>query len=117
MKPQKYSFKDAHLIDLETKKIYKYPTPTKTLDIARMVVKGRHPKNNNTFIIEHKCQFVIYVMKGKGIIYAGNEKFSVGVGDVVFVRTENKFAVEGKLEYITVDSPAFYPEQSEEIQI
>jgi mannose-6-phosphate isomerase-like protein (cupin superfamily) len=48
--------------------------------------------------------------------HKNEEKFKVGVGDVVFVPTENKFAVEGKMEYITVDNPAFFMEQSEEIK-
>lgn len=116
MKPKKYSPSETNKIDLGTKTIYKYPTPTKSLDIARMVVDGRHPKDKDTFIIEHECQFVIYVVKGSGVIYAGDEKFEVGVGDVVFVPTENKFAAEGKMEYITVDNPAFFIEQSEEIK-
>lgn len=115
MKPKKYTFKQVNKIDLGTKVIYKYPTPTKAMDIAKMVVKGRHPKETNKFILEHECQFVIYVTKGKGTIYAGNETFNVNVGDVVFVPTENKFAAEGDMEYITVDVPAFYLEQSEEI--
>ena len=116
MKARKYSPSETKKIDLGTKIIYKYPTPTRSLDIARMIVDGRHPKDKNTFIIEHKCQFVIYVTKGKGTIFAGEERFEVGVGDVVFVPTENKFAVEGKMEYITIDNPAFFPEQSEEIR-
>jgi len=115
MKPKKFTFKDARKVDLGTKVIYKYPTPTKVMDIAKMVVKGRHPKEKNKFILEHDCQFVSYVTKGKGKIYAGEEIFNVKVGDVVFVPTENKFAAEGNMEYITVDVPAFYLEQSEEI--
>lgn len=114
MKPIKYTLKQTNKIDLGTKAIYKYPTPTKLFDIAKMVVNGRHPKENGKFILEHDCNFVIYVTKGKGVIYAGNEKFSVESEDVVFVPTENKFAVDGHLEYITIDVPAFYLEQSEE---
>jgi mannose-6-phosphate isomerase-like protein (cupin superfamily) len=87
------------------------------MDIGYMVVKGRHPKDKNTFIIEHKCCFVIYVTKGKGKIYAGNEAFDVKAGDVVFVPTNNKFAAEGHFEYITVDNPAFFIKQSEEIKV
>lgn len=115
MKPVKYSPSDTTAIDLGTKKIYKYPTPTKSMDIARMVVKGRNPVDNDTYIIEHECQFFIYVIKGSGTIYAGEEVFSVKVGDVVFVPTDNKFASEGDMEYITVDNPAFFMEQSEEV--
>ena len=117
MKPVKYTFSDTNKIDLGTKVIFKYPTPTKNMDIARMVVKGRHPQSKNKFILEHDCNFVIYVIKGKGKIYAGDKIFDVKVNDVVFVPKENKFAAEGNMEYITVDSPAFYMEQSEEIEV
>jgi len=117
MKAVKYSASEVKKIDLGTKVIFKYPTPTKEMDIARMVVKGRHPENKNSFLLEHVCNFVIYVIKGKGKIYAGEEMFGVEVGDVVFVPKENKFAAEGEMEYITVDSPAFFPEQSEEIEV
>jgi mannose-6-phosphate isomerase-like protein (cupin superfamily) len=116
MKPTKYSSIDTNKIDLGTKSIFKYPTPTKNMDIARMVVKGRHPQGKSKFILEHDCNFVIYIINGKGKICAGEEVFDVEVGDVVFVPKENKFAAEGDMEYITVDTPAFYMEQSEEIE-
>lgn len=116
MKPVKYSASDTDKIDLGTKIIYKYPTPTKLMDIARMVVKGRHPEEENKFILEHDCNFAIYVTEGSGKINAGDEIFDVKVGDVIFVPAENKFAAEGSMEYITIDVPAFYPEQSEEVK-
>ena len=100
-----------------SKIIYKYPTPTKNLDIGYMIVKGRHPKNPNTFIIEHECSFLIYIIKGKGTVYTGEQKFLIKEKDVVFVPANTKFAVEGNVEYVTVDSPAFHPEQSEEINV
>lgn len=117
MKPAKYHSSDTTKIDLGTKTIFKYPTPTKSMDIAHMVVNGRNPVEKDTFLIEHECQFVIYVIKGSGKVYAGDEVFEVGVGDVVFVPTDNKFAVEGNMEYITVDNPAFFPEQAEEVKV
>lgn len=107
MKPQKYSSNDTNKIDLETKIIYKYPTPTKDFDIAYMVVKGRHPEDKNTFIVESACQFFMYIVKGEGTVYAGNETFQVKEKDVVFIPTNTKFAVEGNFEYVTVDKPLF----------
>jgi mannose-6-phosphate isomerase-like protein (cupin superfamily) len=115
MKPVKYSKSDANRIDLGTKVIYKYPAPDKLMDIGIMFVNGRHPEGENTFILEHDCNFVMYITKGNGIIYAGDESFEVVSGDVVYIPKENRFAVEGQFEYITVDTPAFYPEQSETI--
>ena len=114
MKPQKFTFKDTKKVNLKTKVIYKYPSLSKSLELSRMVVNGRHPENKKEYTIEHDCQFIVYITKGGGKIYAGGEVFEVKVGDTVYVPTENKFAVEGKgLEYITVDSPAWYPEQAE----
>ena len=117
MKPAKLAFKETNLIDLGTKKIYQYPFKAKLISVAKMSVKGRNPQGRNNFFLEHKCNFIIYIIKGTGKIYAGKETFKVGVGDCVYVPLENKFAVEGKLEYVTVDTPAFFPEQSEEIKV
>jgi len=101
MKSQKFTFKDAKKVDLGTKIIYKYPSLSKSSELNCMVVNGRHPEDKNEYIIERDCQFIIYVTKGNGKIYAGKEIFNVEVGDAVYVPTENKFAVEGNdLEYI-----------------
>ncbi len=115
MKPKKYTFKQAAVISFGTKIIYKYPTSTKKMDLGVMVVNGRHPQGKNIFLYERECDFVIYVLRGSGKIFAGSEIFEVSKKDVVFVPRKNKFAVEGKLEYVTVNCPAFFPEQSKEI--
>lgn len=115
MKPQKLTKKQVNKIDLGSKVIHEYPLKTRLMSVAYMVVKGRHPKGKKRFLIEHDCAFVIFLTKGKGRVYAGEEVFDVKVGDVVFVPTENNFAVEGDMEYVTFDAPAFFPEQSEEI--
>lgn len=117
MKPCKYSKSDVALVDLGNKRIYKYPTPTKKFDISRMVVKGRHPEDLNKYIIDKACDFVIYVIKGKGKIYAGDAVFNVVVDDVVFVPCGNKYATVGNMVYVTVDVPAFYIEQYEEVTL
>ncbi len=59
----------------------------------------------------------MYIIKGKGVVYAGDEIFNVHVDDVMIVPIDNEFAVEGNMEYITFDLPAYYPEQSEEVTI
>ena len=115
MKPVKYTRTDAKTINQGTKVIYKYPTPTKDMDIGKMVIKGRHPEEDDTYIIERESSFIIYVFKGTGEIYAGDETYMVGPKDVVFVPKGNKFAVRGKMEYITFNTPAFNPTKAETI--
>jgi len=115
MKPIKYTRADAKVIDLKTKVIYKYPTPTRLFDIGKMVVHGRSPEGAGSFTFETDCDFVMYVTKGSGKVFAGEDVFDVIVDDVVIVPKGNKFAIEGDLEYITVDVPAFYAEQLTEV--
>jgi mannose-6-phosphate isomerase class I len=115
--PVKYSADQANVIDLDTKIIYKYPTPTKQFDVSRMVIKGRSPKDADTFIYERECSFAIYIIRGTGLVLAGGQTFSVQPNDVVFIPAKNKFAMDGDFEYITFDTPAFFPEQAEEIKV
>jgi len=112
MKPQKYSAKDITRVDLGSKVIHKYPTPTKRYDIARMVVKGRFPKDNQ-YTYNSVCDFFIFVLEGTGKVYAGDEIFEVKPQDIVFVPKKNKYAVDGYFSYVTIDVPAFYDDQAQ----
>lgn len=117
MKPTKYTIGDTNKIDLVTKVIQKYPSPTKDFDIGKMVVSGRHPQKANTFALESACSFAMYILNGSGKVYADESVFDVAAEDVVFIPSNCKFAVEGQLEYLTVDVPAYYPEQSSEVTV
>ena len=114
MKPLKVTEKEATLTDLGTKKILAYPLPTKLMSVAHMTISGRHPEKR--FLLEGDCAFYLYVTTGDGKIYAGEEVFEVTVGDVMYVPINTKFACEGNMEYVTFDSPGFYPEQSQEVE-
>lgn len=115
MNPVKISEKEAKKIELGTKVIYKYILPTKLFDIAKMVVKGRHPQDPKKVIFEKDCSFAIYLINGHGKYVINNKEFEVSEGDVVYVPSGSKFSCEGNFEYITVDVPAYYPEQSKEV--
>lgn len=116
MKAVKISAKEANKIGLGTKTIYKYILPTKLFDIAKMVVKGRHPENPKKVILERDCSFAMYVIKGRGKYFVNGKSMNVAEGDVLYVPASSTFACEGDFEYVTVDVPAYYPEQSEEIE-
>lgn len=116
MKAFKLSKSESKKIELGTKTIYKYELPTKLFDLAKMEVKGRHPANPDKVILEKDCNFAMYVTKGDGKYLVNGEEIKVAEGDCVFVPSGSTFACEGNFEYITVDVPAYYPEQSEEIE-
>ena len=104
---------DAKVVDLGTKKILKYTSPDSRLELNRMTIDGRHPNDPNHYIYEVGVDFMVYGIKGKGIIYVDAERYEIGAEDAVYVPRNSKFAAEGQdFEYLTVESPAWYPEQA-----
>lgn len=114
MKPIKYTAADTRRIDLGSKQILKYPSQTTDFDIGHMSVNGRFPAGDQ-FEKNKICDFVIYVLEGSGKVYAGEDIFEVEPADVVFVPKQNKYAMEGKFKYLTIDFPAYDPDQSERV--
>jgi len=107
----------AKIVDQGTKVIRKYTASDKQLEINNMVLKGRTPTEENTFLCETKIHFMVFVIKGSGKMYCGDDAFDVEEGDCVDVPAGTKFAAEGDLEYITAEHPAWYKEQATIVDI
>lgn len=107
----------AKIVDQGAKVIRKYTAPDKSLEINHMILNGRTPEKEETFLCETNVHFMAFVIKGNGKIYVGDEVFEVSEGDCVDVPAGTKFAAEGRdFEYITAETPAWYPEQSKIIE-
>ncbi len=78
-----------------------------------MILNGRTPEKGGTFLCETEIHFMVFVIKGNGKIYVNDEIYKVSEGDCVDVPPKTRFAAEGYgFEYITAESPAWYPEQA-----
>ncbi len=106
----------AKIVDLGTKIIRKYTASDKQLEINHMTLNGRTPEKEGTFLCETKVHFMVYITKGSGRMFCGEDAFEVSEGDCVDVPTGIKFAAEGNFEYITAESPAWYSEQHKEVE-
>jgi len=70
-------------------------------------------KKKEVFFVRPKFTLWHLSIKGKGKMYVGDEIYEVSEGDCVDVPAGTKFAAEGyNFEYITAESPAWYPEQA-----
>lgn len=103
-------------MDLGTKIIRKYTASDKQLEINHMILNGRTPEKERTFLCETKVHFMVYVIKGNGKMFCGEDIFEVSESDSVDVPAGTKFAAEGNFEYITAESPAWYQAQHKEIE-
>ena len=77
-----------------------------------MILRGRTPEDEGTFLYETKVHFMVYVTNGAGKIFCGSDVLSVETGDCIDVPAGTKFAAEGNFEYITAEKPAWYAEQA-----
>jgi mannose-6-phosphate isomerase-like protein (cupin superfamily) len=103
----------AKIIDLHTKIIRKYTALDKSLEFNHMTLSGRNPENPEHYIFETKVHFMVFILKGKGKVYCDDQVFYVETGDVVDVPVNTKFAAEGDdFEYLTTETPAWFPEQA-----
>ena len=70
-------------------------------------------KGHETTIIEHKCDFIYYIIEGEGYFEINDYKENCIKGDLVVIPAGSKFKYVGKLKMLLITTPAFYPEQEE----
>lgn len=70
-------------------------------------------KGHETTIIEHKCDFIYYILEGEGYFEIDDQKENCTKGDLVVIPAGSKFRYIGKLRMLLITTPAFFPEQEE----
>lgn len=105
---------ENQLIRIDANKIIKrYPSTSRVIEMNLMTLNGRSPINPDHFIYNTLVHFMVYVTKGKGMFYVDDAVFNASEGDVLDVPPKTRFAACGEdFEYVTVENPAFFLEQS-----
>lgn len=83
----------------------------KDLDIARIQIIGRYPKEG--FAVNDVCKEIGYVVNGTGSVVVKDQPAQqLQTGDAVMIAPGEPYYWEGEeLELIMPCAPAFYPEQ------
>ena len=106
-KPKNYSFEK---VGIKGKKFSVIDITSKT-GVCQIETEGGH----ETTIIEHKCDFIYYVLEGNGHFEINGEKELCTKEDLVVIPSGSKFRYEGTLKMLLISTPAFYPEQEETV--
>ena len=96
--------------------IYSYPSDLKELSVARIRVKGRHPHEKGSRFIEHKCNVLFYIIRGKGKVIVNSEEFLVKSEDTITIPAGIKYYIKGNLDYVVATSPAYSRDQNEVVE-
>lgn len=103
--PENYSFEK---VGIKGKK-FSVAEITQKTGVCQIETENGH----DTTIIEHKCDFIYYILDGKGYFVIDGNNENCTRGDLVVIPAGSKFRYVGKLKMLLITTPAFYPEQEE----
>jgi len=74
------------------------------VSLAKGTLDGIHGPTSST-----RMDRIYFVLGGSAKIRAGQKEFIVEAGDSVFVPRNVTITIEGKVEYLVINAPAFEP--------
>lgn len=91
-----------------------YPMGDKDINGAIGKISGRYPDKGR--VVNTKCKELAYVIKGSGKVVVEGKEYLLNQGDVVLIEPNEKYFWEGNLEIFMPCTPAWYPEQHQEVE-
>ena len=70
-------------------------------------------KGHETTIVEHKCDFIYYILEGSGYFEINKRREKFVQSDLVVVPANSKFIYKGTCKMLLITTPAFFSEQEE----
>lgn len=70
-------------------------------------------KGHETTIIEHKSDFIYYILEGNGYFIINDTKEDCSQGDLVVIPAGAKFTYKGKFKILLINTPPWQENQEE----
>lgn len=85
-------------------------------DINGAVIEltGRYPQKGR--VVNLKCKEMAYIVTGFGKVVVEGEKIDLQAGDLILIESGEKYFWEGNLTMFTPCTPAWNPNQHEEVE-
>lgn len=90
-----------------------YPLNDKDINGAVIKLRGRYP--NKGVVINLKCKELAYVIKGSGKLVVEDEEIQLDAGDLALIEPNEKYFWKGNMILFTPCTPAWYPEQHQQL--
>lgn len=87
-----------------------YPLIDQTINFGTLIIEGRSPSSG--YHLNTTCKVALYIVEGTGKITIKNEnEIEVTIGDLIFLREGDIYALDGNLKMATACTPAWSIEQ------
>ena len=93
--------------------ITEYPLGDKDINASIAKINGRYPEKGR--VVNTECKELVYVIEGGGKVVVEGEEYGFEKGDVLLIESGEKYYWEGDMEIFMPCTPAWYPEQHEEV--
>ncbi|MBL7159506.1 DUF861 domain-containing protein [Candidatus Microgenomates bacterium] len=91
-----------------------YPLGDKDINGAIIKLKGRYPDKGR--VVNLKCKELAYIIKGSGKVVVEGQEVKLSKEDMVLIDPGEKYYWEGKMIIFMPCTPAWSPEQHEEVE-
>lgn len=108
------SFSDTELFEGKTNKTYEYHIEDKDINYCIVDISGRFPVKN--WAVNRKCKEMAHVLSGSGILNVDGVIYNLKKDDVVLIDINEKYYWEGEMRLGIPCTPAWYPEQHEDVE-
>ncbi len=103
---------EVHRIEAaDTCVAFEFPTSDLALNIARVHITGRYPKQGT--MRNNEVKEIVYVESGEGEVTINSETQKIGRGDVIFYEKGEQVCWNGTLTLIIACTPRWTKEQHE----
>ena len=90
-----------------------YPSDEKDISGAVIELRGRYPDKG--YVVNNDCKELAFVIEGEGVVATAGETQSLRQGDLALLLPGEKYYFEGNLTMFMPCSPAWYPEQHQQV--
>lgn len=91
-----------------------YPLGDKDINGAVGKINGRYPETGRA--VNRKCKEMAYVISGSGKIVVEGKEYPFTTGDLLLIEPGERYFWEGKFDIFMPCTPAWYPEQHQEVE-
>lgn len=90
-----------------------YPLGDRDINGAVIRLTGRYPDEGR--VVNRECKEMAYVIGGSGRLVVEGEELELEEGSLVLIEPGERYFWEGDLTMFVPCTPAWYPEQHEEV--
>ncbi|MBT5021440.1 hypothetical protein HOK51_00515 [Candidatus Woesearchaeota archaeon] len=89
--------------------VEEYKFNKKNASLAKATIKGRYPEKG--FAVNDECDMIYYALSGTCEIHYKDNIYKISKGDACLIEKKNMYWVEGTIELLIFNSPAWHINQ------